>query len=281
MDAVLAHGPRRARGRASAPRSHGARHPLRVGRRRRHLARRPDPARDPRRRVGRRSRPGSPSACARSTRSSPTSTASGGSSPRACCRSACSTRAEDLEPALLGVAAAPAASGSASPGSTSSATATGTWLVLEDNVRTPSGLGYWLAAREATLHRPRRRRPRRRRARSTASPDALRRVLGAGHAVVLTDGPDNAAYWEHALDRRAARHPAGRAGRPRGARRAGCCHAGDAGRRGLPAHERGRGRQRGGRACSSRSWRRAASSWSTASAPASPTTSSPTPTSTT
>ena len=27
----------------------------------------------------------------------------------------------------------------------------GAWLVLEDNVRTPSGLGYWPAARQATL----------------------------------------------------------------------------------------------------------------------------------
>ena len=28
-------------------------------------------------------------------------------------------------------------------------------------------------------------------------PAALRRVLGDGRAVVLTDGPDNSAYWEH------------------------------------------------------------------------------------
>ena len=45
------------------------------------------------------------------------------------------------------------ASGSASPGSTSSATATARWLVLEDNLRTPSGLGYWPTARAATLAR--------------------------------------------------------------------------------------------------------------------------------
>jgi uncharacterized circularly permuted ATP-grasp superfamily protein len=66
--------------------------------------------------------------------------------------------------------------------------------VLEDNVRTPSGIGYWSAARDATL---------RRLAVSPGPlpldgiPAALRRVLGGGRVVVLTDGPDNSAYWEH------------------------------------------------------------------------------------
>jgi uncharacterized circularly permuted ATP-grasp superfamily protein len=70
----------------------------------------------------------------------------------------------------------------------------GEWLVLEDNVRTPSGIGYWSAARDATL---------RRLAVSPGPlpldgiPAALRRVLGGGRVVVLTDGPDNSAYWEH------------------------------------------------------------------------------------
>jgi len=70
----------------------------------------------------------------------------------------------------------------------------GEWLVLEDNVRTPSGLGYWAAAREAIM----------RQLGLTAGPipldgipAALRRVFGDGSAVVLTDGPDNSAYWEH------------------------------------------------------------------------------------
>jgi uncharacterized circularly permuted ATP-grasp superfamily protein len=74
--------------------------------------------------------------------------------------------------------------------------ATGRWLVLEDNVRTPSGVGYWPAARRATLRGldlPPAALPR---------PigdlgDALRRVFGPGRLVVLTDGPDNSAYWEH------------------------------------------------------------------------------------
>ena len=73
--------------------------------------------------------------------------------------------------------------------------ADGAWLVLEDNVRTPSGFGYWTAARAATLRRlgaaaaP---------APLDGIPAALRRVFGAGAVVVLTDGPDNAAHWEHA-----------------------------------------------------------------------------------
>jgi uncharacterized circularly permuted ATP-grasp superfamily protein len=72
----------------------------------------------------------------------------------------------------------------------------GNWLVLEDNVRTPSGLGYWPAARQATLRGlelPDDALPR-----SIAGlGDALRRVLGPGEVVVLTDGPENSAYWEH------------------------------------------------------------------------------------
>jgi uncharacterized circularly permuted ATP-grasp superfamily protein len=70
----------------------------------------------------------------------------------------------------------------------------GEWLLLEDNVRTPSGIAYWTAARDAIQHRldvavtP---------ATLDGIPDALRRVFGGGRVVVLTDGPENAAYWEH------------------------------------------------------------------------------------
>src|SRR5215207_3251246 len=74
--------------------------------------------------------------------------------------------------------------------------AVGEWLVLEDNVRTPSGLGYWPAAREATLRAldvPADALPRP----LDGMGDALRRVFGPGHVVVLTDGPDNSAFWEH------------------------------------------------------------------------------------
>src|SRR5215207_2771937 len=70
----------------------------------------------------------------------------------------------------------------------------GEWLVLEDNVRTPSGIGYWSAARDAVM---RRLGVRAGPLPLDGIPDALRRVLGDGRAVVLTDGPDNSAYWEH------------------------------------------------------------------------------------
>jgi uncharacterized circularly permuted ATP-grasp superfamily protein len=70
----------------------------------------------------------------------------------------------------------------------------GEWLVVEDNVRTPSGIGYWSAARDAVLKRlDVSREP----IALDVIPAALRRVLGDGSAVVLTDGPDNSAHWEH------------------------------------------------------------------------------------
>ena len=72
----------------------------------------------------------------------------------------------------------------------------GRWLVLEDNLRTPSGLGYWPTARAATLARldaPPELRPRSLEGLS----QGLHRVIGEGRAVVLTDGEDNSAFWEH------------------------------------------------------------------------------------
>jgi carboxylate-amine ligase len=81
----------------------------------------------------------------------------------------------------------------------------GHFQVLEDNLRTPSGLAYAMAARESVLPRvdgaglapaPRAFEP--------VAIAGLRRVLrGAGgggdgvRAVLLTDGPENSAYWEH------------------------------------------------------------------------------------
>jgi uncharacterized circularly permuted ATP-grasp superfamily protein len=78
----------------------------------------------------------------------------------------------------------------------------GEFQVLEDNLRTPSGLAYALAAREAVLPhldgdgaRPAPVDAER------ATVDALRRVLqAAGHggaAVLLSDGPRSTAWWEH------------------------------------------------------------------------------------
>jgi uncharacterized circularly permuted ATP-grasp superfamily protein len=74
----------------------------------------------------------------------------------------------------------------------------GRFLVLEDNAMTPSGMAYAAAARTAVG------------AHVEGSPvplDGLARLLGgtlenaragAGLAVLLTDGPRNAAHWEHA-----------------------------------------------------------------------------------
>jgi len=55
-------------------------------------------------------------------------------------------------------------------------------------------MGYWAAAREALLSRldvPALPLP------TVDIPGALARVFGDGRVVVLTDGPDNSAYWEH------------------------------------------------------------------------------------
>jgi uncharacterized circularly permuted ATP-grasp superfamily protein len=84
--------------------------------------------------------------------------------------------------------------------------ADGRFRVLEDNLRTPSGMAYAIAARETTL-----------RLLEPAAPplplDDLTTLLGdtlaaaagkdAPRAAVLTDGPDNSAYWEHAWIARA------------------------------------------------------------------------------
>ena len=73
---------------------------------------------------------------------------------------------------------------------------TGRWLVLEDNVRTPSGMGYWWACREATC-RQLGLRGNDRPAPLEEVPRLLAATLGPGYVVVLTDGEPNAAFWEH------------------------------------------------------------------------------------
>jgi len=78
----------------------------------------------------------------------------------------------------------------------------GSFAVLEDNVRIPSGMGYAVAARAGLLRRlpPVEPQPR---PLDVAGPlgAVLRAAAPAGvtdpAAVVLTDGPDNSAYWEH------------------------------------------------------------------------------------
>jgi carboxylate-amine ligase len=77
----------------------------------------------------------------------------------------------------------------------------GRFMVLEDNVRTPSGSAYALAASDAVeaalpVHRPHA-------AASGWLRDALRRCMEAtnpgadGELVLLTDGPANSAWYEH------------------------------------------------------------------------------------
>jgi len=73
----------------------------------------------------------------------------------------------------------------------------GRWLVLEDNVRTPSGMGYWWACREAVCRHLGLDGDDRRPAPLDDVPRLLAATLGPGRAVVLTDGEGNAAYWEH------------------------------------------------------------------------------------
>jgi carboxylate-amine ligase len=80
-------------------------------------------------------------------------------------------------------------------------TAGGELQVLEDNLRTPSGLAYAMAAREAVLPWA---------GGGGAEPvpfaeaaiEAVGRVLAGAHdgpAVLLTDGAGNTAFWEHAV----------------------------------------------------------------------------------
>ena len=84
----------------------------------------------------------------------------------------------------------------------------GEWLVLEDNVRTPSGFAYLHATRRALLEHidvPPDATPRPLDGEIDLLADALRAVApesARGHraplAAVLTDGEHNSAYWEHA-----------------------------------------------------------------------------------
>ena len=67
----------------------------------------------------------------------------------------------------------------------------GEFLVLEDNLMTPSGFAYAAAARDA-LAASFEERPRD----YSGLPDLLAGVLGEGYVVVLGDGPEHGAHWE-------------------------------------------------------------------------------------
>jgi carboxylate-amine ligase len=83
--------------------------------------------------------------------------------------------------------------------------ATGRWLVLEDNARTPSGIAYAAAAREAMDAEAGLRPPPGRREADEPFALLLRALQAAAPEgrpdpliVVLTDGPGSAAHFEHA-----------------------------------------------------------------------------------
>ncbi|HEX8206147.1 MAG TPA: circularly permuted type 2 ATP-grasp protein [Solirubrobacteraceae bacterium] len=77
----------------------------------------------------------------------------------------------------------------------------GDFRVLEDNLRTPSGLAYAFAAREAIADLVGRDARPIKAAAVEALGRALRAAAPAGverpRIVLLTDGPSNTAYWEH------------------------------------------------------------------------------------
>ena len=125
----------------------------------------------------------------------------------------------------------------------------GRFVVLEDNLRVPSGVSYMLANREVTKRvLPEPVRPLRR------QPDRALRPGAAGHAaragaadradptiVVLTPGVGNSAYFEHAFLAREMGVDAGRGPRPARPRQR-RLHADDGGpaarRRDLPPRRR-------------------------------------------
>jgi uncharacterized circularly permuted ATP-grasp superfamily protein len=78
----------------------------------------------------------------------------------------------------------------------------GTLRVLEDNLRTPSGLAYSAAARRAVESEFPIAGPRRLPIDPSFEPLRMALVEAAGgiedpHIAVLTDGPENTAWWEH------------------------------------------------------------------------------------
>lgn len=75
----------------------------------------------------------------------------------------------------------------------------GEFLVLEDNLMTPSGFGYATAARDAVAGAlgPGDERPRDYDEVPRLLAEALRAGAAGDHVVVLTEGPENGAYWEH------------------------------------------------------------------------------------
>ena len=111
------------------------------------LSHRPDPARDRRARNGRCSRAAWPSACGRWSCSCATCTASGGSSRPAWCRPARSRAPSTMSRSCRGIGER-IASWITVAGLDVVRDSDGSFKVLEDNLRTPSGIAYAVATRE-------------------------------------------------------------------------------------------------------------------------------------
>ncbi len=109
--------------------------------------------------------------------------------------------ADHLEPRLVGRVAPSRGAWATVAGLDLVRDGDGAWAVLEDNLRTPSGLAYLLAAREGVsaalpgeprdVHAPARELLGE--ALLAAAPEGRRDPF----VVLLTDGPENSAYWEH------------------------------------------------------------------------------------
>ena len=145
---------------------------------------------------------------ARCSCSSTTSTASRGSSRDKVMPARAGARAEALPAASCAASSRRAACASTSPASISSATPTARCRVLEDNLRTPSGVSY--VRREPPDHqahlpaRVRRARVHRVDHYPTRLAETLRSVSPVedpetSTVVVLTPGPYNSAYFEHSF----------------------------------------------------------------------------------
>ena len=259
------------------------------GRRAARVRRRPRAAGDRRGRVGRGSPAGSSSACARSTRfvadvHGPQRIIADGVMPGRVLGGA-----EYYEPELAGLRP-PGRRWIGVAGFDIVRDDDGVLAVLEDNLRTPSGIAFAIATRAALRRDPARGGAGRRAAgRGRGRRCCARRCCAAvpeaapdpsdPHVVLLTDGAANSAHWEHAWLARALGIPLARPAdlQPRGDR---VLLRGRRGRSTSSTAARTRtAATRPSASCSCPPCARARSAWSTRSAPASPTTSSRRPTS--
>ena len=137
-----------------------------------------------------------------STPSSPTPTGRSGSSTPAWCRARLLETSSGYAPAMEGLLD-PEVPPATVAGLDLVRDQEGELQVLEDNLRMPSGACYALAVREIVAPRARGRRPAARRSAATwrSCGEAIRAAAPHGRdepvAVILSDGPENGAWYEH------------------------------------------------------------------------------------